>query len=179
VVPNHGDRCPAGTLAGLFHARVELTVHALPPPHAVPIVVTLAPPLIPMIRGALAVVAGVLAGSVVVWAIDLPGSYLHPLPVGLGPNDRDALVAHAGSAPLSAKSLVAVAWGVAPLVGGWLATRLAGRSSLVPSFIVGALFLIMNAGTLFYFPLPFWLSVACLALPPITSFAGGLLANRS
>ena len=132
-----------------------------------------------MIRGALAVVAGVLAGSVVVWVIDLPGNYLHPLPADLGPDYREALIAHAASAPLAAKSLFAAAWGVGPLVGGWLAARLAGRSRLTHSFIVGVIFLFMNVATLLNFTLPFWLSVACLVLPPITSFAGGLLANRS
>ncbi len=58
------------------------------------------------------------------------------------------------------------------MAGGWLAARIARRAYLVHGLIVGGIFLLMNAATLVYVPLPFWLSAASLVLPPLTSCAG-------
>jgi hypothetical protein len=143
---------------------------AFPPPHA-------DDPA--MIRSSLAVIAGVVLGAFAVWVIDLPSSYLHPLPPGVAPNDRDALIAHVGHAPLAAKVLVALAWTVGPMAGGWLAARIARRAYLVHGLIVGCIFLLMNAVTLIYVPLPLWLSAACLVLPPLSSCAGAYVRSVS
>ena len=132
-----------------------------------------------MILSFLAVIAGVVFGAFVVWVIDLPGSYLHPLPPGAMPNDREALIAHIGRAPLAAKLLVALAWGIGPMAGGWLAACIARRAYLVHGLIVGCIFLVMNAATLVYIPLPLWLSAACLVLPPLTSCTGAYVRSLS
>jgi hypothetical protein len=132
-----------------------------------------------MIRSSLAVIAGFVLGAFVVWVIDLPSSYLHPLPPGVAPNDRDALIAHVGRAPLAARVLVALAWAIGPMAGGWLAAGIARRAYLVHGLIVGCIFLLMNAATLVYIPLPLWLSAACLVLPPLTSCAGAYVSSVS
>ena len=131
-----------------------------------------------MVRSILAILAGFLAGSCVVWMIDLGSNFIHPPPPDFKMSDAETLRAHVARAPLAVKLLVGVAWTVGPLVGAWLAAWIAQRAKATHGLIVGGLFLLMNVISILNFPLPAWISVTCIVVPPISSFAGALLGRR-
>jgi hypothetical protein len=130
-----------------------------------------------MVRSILAVLAGFLAGSCVVWMVDLGSNFIHPPPPDFNMSDADALRSHIARAPLAVKWLVGVAWTIGPLVGAWLATWIAQRAKVTHGLIVGGLFLLMNVISILVFPLPAWISVTCIVVPPISSLAGALLGR--
>jgi len=82
-------------------------------------------PVWAIVRSVLGVVAGVVAGGIVAFLIEIPGMFLHPLPPGVEVADAAALKAHFARAPLAALIGVAIAWSVGPLVGSWVAALIA------------------------------------------------------
>jgi hypothetical protein len=62
--------------------------------------------MVAILRSIGGVVVGVLAGCLVVFLMELPGFYLHPLPPGVDPSNSEALRAHVARAPLVAMALV-------------------------------------------------------------------------
>jgi hypothetical protein len=129
-----------------------------------------------MIRSLLAVIAGVIVGGIVVGLLETPGMFLHPLPPGMNLQDPEQIKAHFAAAPVSAQICVAIAWTVGPLVGSYLAARIARRAYLAHGVIVGLVFLAADVYNLRSFPHPTWLAVVGIASPLAMSWLGSALA---
>lgn len=132
-----------------------------------------------MLRSFLAVVTGILVGGFVVFLLELPGHFIHPPPPGTKWNDVEAFKAHAAKAPPAAHVCIAIAWTIGPLVGSFLAARIARRAFLAHGIVVGLFFLMADVVNLRSIPHPAWLMVVGIVSPLTMSWLGSLLAAWS
>jgi hypothetical protein len=130
------------------------------------------------IRSILGVLAGVVAGGIVVALIELPGMVLHPLPEGIDTTDQAALKSHFARAPLAALVCVAIAWTIGPLVGSFLAALIARRAFFNHGMVVAGIFLMFVIMNLRAFPHPTWLGVTGVVAPLAMGWVGSSLAER-
>ena len=132
-----------------------------------------------MAKSILAVLAGIVVGGGVVGIVEYVGHMIYPLPEGLNANDPEALKGYISTAPIGALLFVIVAWALGSLVGGGLATRLAGQSRLLHAMIVGAVLMLFGIANMLMIPHPIWFWALGLAVfLPSAYFGGKLLSPR-
>jgi hypothetical protein len=134
-----------------------------------------------MLRKVLAGIAGLVAGAAVVWAAEGVSSALHPPPPGIDPTTpegREALAAHIRALPAGAFVLVLLAHAAGAFAGGLVATAVAGRTSIVPALVVGALLLAAGAVNVVVIPHPGWFIPVDLLLYLPFAWAGARLLLR-
>lgn len=131
-----------------------------------------------MWRSVLGILGGIVAGSLVVGLIELPGYLLHPLPAGFDLNDQAALIRHYAQAPLAAQVLVSTGWFVGPFVATLIAAWVARRRSYVQGAVIGAVFLSFVAINLGNIPHPPWMRVVGIIAPCVGSALGAFLAGQ-
>lgn len=115
-----------------------------------------------MLRNILAVVAGLVAGVVVVSAIELAGWRVFPLPQGVDPMDPEQLKAAIPFLPVGSFIFVIAAHGIGSFAGSAVAIS-AGRRRARFGWIIGAVFLAMTILNLLMIPSPLWFIAADLA----------------
>ncbi len=129
-----------------------------------------------MLRKIVATVVGVLVAGLVVALVESINRFLAPHPQGIDLHDMKQVAAMIAKLPTQAFLVVLAAWSLGALIGSWVATRLAGRSTVVPGIIVGVFIL---AGAIFniaMFPHPLWMITAGLLLPVPSALLGARLA---
>lgn len=129
-----------------------------------------------MLKSALAIVAGLIAGVAIVFVSEAIGHMLYPPPDGVDLKDPDQLKTIMQEIPLGAKLAVLVAWGLGTFGGGVTAIMVSGRKAW-PAGIV-ALILLAGAGaTLLMIPHPIWMMVATPIISGLAWFAATRLAH--
>jgi hypothetical protein len=122
-----------------------------------------------MLRIILGVVAGCVVAICVIFAIELVGHQIFPLPAGTDPLNAESLKAAAAAMPLAALLLVVAGWIVGVLAGGWVANAIARRSW--PAYVVGALIAVGSVANGMMIPQPLWMTIAGVLGPAIAAFA--------
>ena len=130
----------------------------------------------PLVRSFLAVLAGIVVGSIVNMALIFL-NMLVALPPGIDRNDQAALSAAFADAPPSALILVLLAHSGGTLVGAWLAAKLAGRAPLTHGLIVGVWFLIGGIVSIFMIRSPAWFIPVDLVLYLPAAWLGAKLTG--
>jgi hypothetical protein len=130
-----------------------------------------------MLRGVLAVIAGVVAAVVVIMLAELGCSQLFPLPPGLDPTNREAIEAHVAKLPLIALLLVVLGWALGSIAGGWVAARISRTNATRSALIVGTLLLIAGVMNMMTIPHPLWMWIAGLAVYLPSAWLGARLAG--
>lgn len=131
-----------------------------------------------MIRGILAVLVGIFAGSATVWVLELAGHLLYSPPAGLDLENLEALKQYVASAPTGMFLALLAAWAGGAFVGGSVAALLSQRRRGAHALAVGALqtvFAVIQFGMI---PHPLWFMV--LGVTVFLPFAGlgGLVVGR-
>ncbi len=96
----------------------------------------------PILRNILALVAGLVAGSMVNMALIMMGAVLFPPPPGVDVNDVSSINAHIGEYSVLQLLAPFVAHALGTLVGAMVAARLAATHHLIPALVVGLFFLV-------------------------------------
>jgi hypothetical protein len=94
------------------------------------------------LRTIAAVLLGFIVASIVMMIVEsINGRFLHPdlAKAAEGIKDREAMRALLASAPVTAFLVVLVGWFLGGISGGWVAVRVAERSSLRAGLVVGVL----------------------------------------
>ena len=119
-----------------------------------------------MIRKILAVLIGVVAGSVFNMAIVTLSHAVYPLSEGMDPNDFDAFRAHvaANGMPTGALLMVLVAHAGGSFVSGLLCGLIAKRPWYVAAVALGLLWMCGGIAMLMMLPSPIWFAVADVIL---------------
>lgn len=125
-------------------------------------------------RTVLAVIAGLVSGSIVVSICEWLSHRVYPLPP-LDLNDPVALRAAIATLPLAALILVVVGWTVGTYAGARVGVAVAVTRKARAAWWVGALFLLATAANLSMIPHPTWMAVA----GPAGVIAAAWLASRS
>jgi len=125
-----------------------------------------------MLRNILGVTAGVLAGALLVFAVEMVGHALFPAPAVDFSDPQKARSAIA-ALPLATKLSVVVAWFAGAFGGGAVAALIAKRWAPV-AWVVAATIFLLSASSLMAIPHPWWMSVAAA----LAAGLGGYLAVR-
>ncbi len=131
-----------------------------------------------LLRGIASVLAAVIAGGLVVLAVETLSGRFYPPPPGVDHRDPQALGAFIASMPLGAYALLVAGWALAAFLVGWIAARLAAEKPMQYAWIAGGLFFAAGLINLFGIPHPTWFRlVGMLAFLPF-SYLGGRLGGR-
>src|SRR5262245_53450421 len=132
------------------------------------------------LRNVGSIIAGLIAGVIVISCVETVCSAIYPPPAGLDYTDSESVKAFAAQLPLGAFLFVLAAWGAGCLIGSWLATRLSTSRLAGPGVIVGVLLLVAGVSTMLTLPHPGWFWVAAFLVCMLATYAGTRLgAGRS
>lgn len=116
-----------------------------------------------MIRCVLAVLGGMIAGSVFNMAVVMLSWAIYTPPEGVNMSDPASMGAYVQSLPMPAFLLILVAHAGGAFVGGLIAALIARRSPLVLGAIVGGFFMMGGLINALSIPAPLWFVVIDLA----------------
>jgi hypothetical protein len=125
-------------------------------------------------RSILAVLGGGFVCALVVFSVEALSSRIYPLPPDVDPADPEALRAATAELPPGAFLFVLLAWFLGPLVGAWVAARLAPGSPIVHGMIVAGLVAGSAVVNMALLPHPAWMWIA----GPLAILGGGWLGSR-
>ena len=126
----------------------------------------------------IAVVAGVIVGGVVVFAVEGLGRILLSALTGIEPITAQGAAALATVRPSESLLVVVLAYVLGPMSGGYIAARLAPFKRYFHAIAVGAVQLIFGVITLALFPHPEWFWIATLVVFIPAALAGAGMARR-
>ena len=110
-----------------------------------------------MIRGLLAVAAGIAVAYGGIAVLQSIGHQMYPPPEGIDPADREAFAEVVRQMPVPALLMVLLAYAVGTFFGAWLAARIAGRP--FPALLVGGVMMLAGISNLTLIPHPLWFMV--------------------
>jgi hypothetical protein len=124
----------------------------------------------------LGIMVGVVVAFVTVFAIDLAGHQIYPLPSDLDMDDSEAVGAFIQAKPAGAHAFVLIAWFLGAADGGLVASLTSRRAWTV--WPVAGLVAAAAVVTVLMIPHPALLQIGTVAAPMLGGFAASLLAHR-
>ncbi|MGE8513281.1 MAG: hypothetical protein ACN6N7_11305 [Chryseobacterium culicis] len=109
-----------------------------------------------MLRRILAVLAGLIAGSIGITVVEKIGHALYPPPVEAVAGDMEALKVYVGQAPFMALFFIILAYALAAVISGFTATKISNNGKYTPALICGIIFLLMTVYMMVSLPTPIW-----------------------
>ncbi|MBL3549898.1 MULTISPECIES: hypothetical protein [Chryseobacterium] len=131
-----------------------------------------------ILRQILAVVVGLIVGSIGIAIVENIGHQLYPPPVGTDPNDMEALKEYVGEAPFMALFFIIMAYALAAFVSGFTATKISNNGKHTAAIICGIIFLLITIYMMTSLPTPIWFWVLGI-LVWILVMAGSQLALKT
>lgn len=121
-----------------------------------------------MLKSIGGVIAGVLAGAMIIFVVEAVGHMIFPPPAGANVGDPEQLKSIIGQIPVGAKVAVIVAWFAGILGGGVVSLLIAARWAPV-AWVVAATLFAMAGITMLQIPHPWWMVAGAV----IATLAGG------
>lgn len=132
-----------------------------------------------MLKRILAVIGGIVAGSLTVAAVEMLGHYLYPLPAGMKSDDMEAMKEYISNAPFMALFFVIIAYALAALVVGFVSTKIANDGKNKYAIIGGGIFVIITIINLAMLPTPVWFWVLGIAVWGLVLVGYKLALNKN
>lgn len=126
----------------------------------------------PIVRGVMAILAGLVVAMLVVGMVEMAGHAIFPPPEGLDLTKLEDQRRLMEVVPLAAKIAVVAAWFLGALAGCAVAAWLS--RSIRPGWVVAGVMVLLSIYTTQMFPHPVWMIACAVALPAIAK----LLADR-
>lgn len=124
----------------------------------------------------LGIVLGIAAAFATVFAIELAGHQIYPVPSDINLEDPEAMGAFVRSMPPGALALVLIAWFAGAFDGGVVAALISKRAWTV--WPVATLVAVGGIVTILMIPHPALLQIGAVVAPLMGGFAAGLLARK-
>lgn len=130
------------------------------------------------LRNILGVVAGVLVGAVVIFAVQFAGHQIYPVAGSLDMNDKEAMAAFMASLPVGALLIVIAAYAAGSFVGGGLAALICRGARIRHALVVGVVLLLSGVMNLVAIPHPVWFSILTVLVFLPAAWLGGRMVAR-
>lgn len=117
-----------------------------------------------MLRRILAVIVGMIAGSIGVWLMERLGHALYPFPSGLRPDDLEGFRAYVENLPFMGKFIVILGYALGALLAGFISTKVANNGKPTSAIICGVIFTFFTIYNMVMLPTPFWFWVLGIAV---------------
>jgi hypothetical protein len=131
-----------------------------------------------MLRSIIAVIAGVVVGSLAVFAFEYVGHAAYPASVAIDKNNPEQLRRLVEVTPFGAKLFVVGGWFAGAFAGGVVALLIANRWAPV-AWVVAACFLGLAATNFVAIPHPVWMEISAVGVCALGgAFAIALLRGR-
>lgn len=104
----------------------------------------------------IAIIAGLITGSLTIWAVQSLGHLFYPMPADVDPNDLDELATYVQTAPFMALFFVVLSYGSGAFVSGFTAAYIARSRALLAVSICMILFLGQSLFMMSSLPTPLW-----------------------
>ena len=127
-----------------------------------------------MVRCIVAVIVGLIAGSVFNMAVIMLSWAIYPPPGGADLSDPATMNRYVQSLPPRAFVLILIAHAGGALVGGLVAAAIARRAPLVLGAIVGGFFFLGGIMNVLSIPSPLWFTIVDL----VSYVPGGMIGAR-
>jgi hypothetical protein len=132
-----------------------------------------------MVRKILAVVGGLVTGSICVGAVEWLGHKMYPLPAGVKPDNMEAFKEYIATAPFMALLFVIIAYALGALVSGYISTKIANDGKSRYAVICGIFFLLATIYNMIVLPTPIWFWVLGIAVWGLVLIGYKLALNKS
>lgn len=132
-----------------------------------------------MLRNVLAVLAAFFVGGLCVFAVEMIGHRVYPLPEGVDPNDMKQIADYIKTAPPGSILFVLLAQSTGSFVGGVVTGLISRVNKTTTAIFYGVLGLIMAGLNLALIPHPLWFAVLSILLPIPLAILGSRLASKS
>ncbi|CAD0219527.1 hypothetical protein [Chryseobacterium sp. JV274] len=109
-----------------------------------------------MLRRILAVVVGLLVGSICITVVEKIGHYLYPPPAEAAAGDMEALKVYINDAPFMALFFIILAYALAAVVSGFTASKISNNGKSTAAVICGIIFLLITIYMMTSLPTPIW-----------------------
>ena len=130
-----------------------------------------------MSKKILSVIAGVIAGTIVIYLVETICSKVFPPPPGVDiMKDMEALKEYINNAPLSAMLIVLLGYVLGSLVAGVVSSRISG--GMRQPLIAGVVLMAAGIMNLFQLPHPLWFAIASLLTYIPFAYIGGMLGMK-
>lgn len=120
----------------------------------------------------LAVAAGIVAGAVVIFLVEMFSP--HTPPEGLDLTDKAKLGEWILTLPISAFAILLLAYFLGAAVGGWVTNLICAPTKYRPALVVGFGLFVAGLMNLIAIPHPMWFSI----VSSLTYFAGAWIGGR-
>lgn len=131
----------------------------------------------PILKLVLAVVAGVIAGGVIVFATEYIGHSLAPPPADLDLSNPDDVKRLIDSLPFGAFAMVMLGWFLGSFAGAFVAHAIAKKPAA--AWAVAAIFILFTAMNFVMIPHPMWMIAAGLLIPLASAWLVLRMAPRT
>ena len=109
-----------------------------------------------MLRRILAVVLGLIVGSICITVVEKIGHYLCPPPTQAAAGDMEALKVYINDAPFMALFIIILAYALAAVISGFTASKISNNEKPAAAVICGIIFLLMTIYMMVSLPTPIW-----------------------
>jgi hypothetical protein len=131
----------------------------------------------PILKLVLAVVAGLIAGGVIVFATEYIGHSLFPPPADLDLSNPDDVKRLIDSLPFGAFAMVMLGWFLGSFAGAFVAHAIAKKPAA--AWAVAAIFILFTAMNFVMIPHPMWMIAAGLLIPLASAWLVLRMAPRT
>ena len=108
------------------------------------------------VHSAGAVLAGLVVASVLIVAVEVFSSIVHPFPPDVDPSDYAVCKAHVARCPAWVLAAAVLAWGLTTFLSAWLATRLGSGRHFAHGIVVGLILVALVVLNMSMLPYPIW-----------------------
>lgn len=109
-----------------------------------------------MLKKIMAVIAGIIVGSICVWAVETVNHLIYPYPEGMKPGDMEGFKNYIEALPFLGKFMVIIGYALGALVSGFIATKISKDGKPTAALICGIIFLVFTIYNMTVLPTPIW-----------------------
>ncbi|KIC62171.1 hypothetical protein [Chryseobacterium taiwanense] len=132
-----------------------------------------------MVRRILAVIAGIIVGSIGIWLMERLGHSLYPFPAGMKLDDIEGFKAYVDNLPFMGKFIVILGYALGALLSGFVATKVANNNKPTAAMICGIIFLFFTIYNMVLLPTPAWFWVLGIAVWGLVLVGYKLALNKN